>query len=86
MTTDKEQQIDELVNNQMRHHRRPDDDDSRERMMLQIRNILNIVFMILAVVGAIVYVKFDIVVGGWLIGAAVVVMTFEVAIRLFKVR
>lgn len=28
-------------------------------MMLRIRNVLNIVFMILAVVGAVVYIKVD---------------------------
>ena len=59
MTTDKEQQIDELVNNQMRHHRRPDDDDSRERMMLQIRNILNILFLIMALSAVITYFVAD---------------------------
>lgn len=84
MTTDKDRQIEEMVERQL-HHRRPDD-DSRERLMLQIRNLLNIVFMIMAVAGAVVYAKYDIVVGGWLIGAAVVVKTVEVAIRLFKFR
>ena len=54
-------------------------------MMLKIRNVLNIVFMILAVVGAVLYVKYDVVTGGWIIGTAVVVKTAEVAIRLFKV-
>lgn len=54
-------------------------------MMLRIRNVLNIVFMILAVVGAVVYIKVDLETGGWIIGTAVVIKTVEVALRLFKV-
>ena len=81
---DKNQQIDEMVESRL-HHRRPDDTTDKERMMLKIRNVLNIVFMILAVVGAGLYVKYDVVTGGWIIGTAVVVKTAEVAIRLFKV-
>ena len=75
---DKNQQIDEMVESRL-HHRRPDDTTDKERMMLKIRNVLNIVFMILAVVGAVL------VTGGGIIGTAVVVKTAEVAIRLFKV-
>ena len=59
--------------------------DKKEQMMLRIRNVLNIVFMILAVVGAVVYIKVDLETGGWIIGTAVVIKTVEVALRLFKV-
>ena len=53
MTNDNSKKIDELVETQMRH-RRPDDFDKKEQLMLRIRNVLNIVFMILTVVGAVV--------------------------------
>ena len=53
--------------------------------MLKIRNVLNVVFMLLAVVGAIVYATFNASTGGWIIGAAVIVKTVEVSLRLFKV-
>ena len=81
---DNNQKIDQMVEDQLRHHHRENIND-KERMMLRIRNVLNLVFMILAVVGAVVYIKFDLETGGWLIGTAVVIKTFEVAIRLFKV-
>ena len=84
MTNDNSKKIDELVETQMRH-RRPDDFDKKEQLMLRIRNVLNIVFMILAVVGAVVYLKVDLETGGWIIGTAVVIKTVEVALRLFKV-
>ena len=84
MTNDNAQKIDEMVETQMRH-RRPGDYDNKERMMLKIRNVLNIVFMILAVVGAVIYVKVDLETGGWIIGTAIVIKTVEVALRLFKV-
>ena len=84
MTTDKERQIDEMVKSRLRHHSL-DDEDPRELMMLKIRNVLNVVFMLLAVVGAIVYATFNASTGGWVIGAAVIVKTVEVSLRLFKV-
>ena len=84
MTNDNSKKIDELVETQMRH-RRPNDFDKKEQMTLRIRNVLNIVFMILAVVGAVVYIKVDLETGGWIIGTAVVIKTVEVALRLFKV-
>lgn len=84
MTTDKERQIDEMVRRKL-HHSHLDDENPREVMMLRIRNILNIIFMLLAVVGAVVYVAYDVPTGGWIIGAAVIVKSVEVALRLFKV-
>ncbi|MGN0282945.1 MAG: mechanosensitive ion channel protein MscS [Prevotella sp.] len=84
MTTEKEQKIDEMVKSRL-HRRILDDEDSREKMMLRVRNVLNVVFMLLAVIGAVVYVSYDVPTGGWIIGAAVIVKTVEVAFRLFKV-
>ena len=65
----------------VRPHRRPASEDK----YFKIRNVLNIVFMLLAVVGAVVYVTYDVPTGGWVIGAAVIVKSVEVALRLFKV-
>ena len=84
MTTDKDRQIEEIVKSRL-HHSHLDDENPRELLMLKIRNILNIVFMLLALVGAVAYVTYDVPTGGWIIGAAVIVKTVEVAIRLFKV-
>lgn len=84
MTTDKDQQIDEIVKSRL-HHSQLNDEDPREVLMLKIRNVLNVVFMLLAVVGAVVYVTYDVPTGGWVIGAAVIVKSVEVALRLFKV-
>ena len=78
MTNDNSKKIDELVETQMRH-RRPDDFDKKEQMMLRIRNVLNIVVMRLAIVGAVIKIKFDLETGCWIIGTAVVIKTGEVA-------
>lgn len=56
---------------------------------LRLRNILNIIFMIGAVVGVVMFVKspltvFGVSLGGIIIGAAVIVKIFEVGIRMFK--
>ena len=76
--------IDQMVEDRLRHHRQ-DITSDKERMMLRIRNVLNLLFMVLAVVGVVVYIKFDLETGGWIIGTAIVIKTVEVALRLFKV-
>ena len=95
---DNNQIIDQMVEDRLRHHRQ-DITSDKERMMLRIRNVLNIIlslmlrirnvlnllFMVLAVVGVVVYIKFDLETGGWIIGTAIVIKTVEVALRLFKV-
>lgn len=62
---------------------------SRRGEHLMVRNILNLVFMIAAVVGVILYVKspatlFGISLGGLLIGFAIVVKVVEVVVRMMK--
>lgn len=81
---DNNQIIDQMVEDRLRHHRQ-DITSDKERMMLRIRNVLNLLFMVLAVVGVVVYIKFDLETGGWIIGTAIVIKTVEVALRLFKV-
>lgn len=84
MMMDNNQIIDQMVEDRLRHHRQ-DITSDKERMMLRIRNVLNLLFMVLAVVGVVVYIKFDLETGGWIIGTAIVIKTVEVALRLFKV-
>ena len=50
MTTDKDQQIDEIVKSRL-HRSQLNDEDPREVLMLKIRNVLNIIFMLGAIVG-----------------------------------
>lgn len=70
--------------------KRPERQHLRETdKYLRLRNTLNIIFMIGAVVGVIMFVKspltiFGVSLGGIIIGIAVIVKIFEVGIRMFK--
>ena len=84
MTNDNSKKIDELVETQM-PHKQPKKKKKKKQIKQRIRNMHKNDFMILAVVGAVVYIKVDLETGGWIIGTAVVIKTVEVALRLFKV-
>lgn len=63
---------------QPRHHRKP------ENNMLKVRNVLNVLFMLGAVVGVVWTLKFDRNTGIYIIGASMALKFIESAIRLLK--
>ena len=68
-----------------RERLRPTSEDKH----LQLRNILNIIFMIAAIVGVLLYVYspaalFGVSLGGIIIGFAIVVKAVEVVVRMLK--
>lgn len=63
--------------------------EKRENSNLGIRNILNIIFMLLAIVGVLLYVYssisiVDVSLGGIIIGVAILVKAVEVVLRMVK--
>lgn len=75
-------EIDEIVERQQAaRHRKPDD---RELRMRQIRNVLNIVFMVIAVVGVAVYLGGNQTTGIYVFIASMPFKLIEVAIRILK--
>lgn len=56
----------------------------REGMLLKVRNVLNIIFMLGAVVGVIYYVSADKQIGVYIILVAMVFKIIESAIRLLR--
>lgn len=66
------------VERPIRQHRKP------ATRLLAVRNALNILFMLGAVVGVVCTLKFDHDTGFYIIGAAMVLKFVETAIRLLK--
>lgn len=63
--------------------------EKRENSNLGVRNILNVVFMLLAIVGVLLYIYssisiMDISLGGIIIGVAILVKAVEVVLRMVK--
>lgn len=63
--------------------------EKREKNNLGIRNILNLVFMLLAIVGVLLYIYSSISImgvslGGIIIGVAILVKAVEVVLRMVK--
>lgn len=65
------------------HHRRPE--GNKQKMILRLRNILNIIFMIGAIIGVGYYLKVDHTTGIYIIFASMIFKFIESAIRLLKV-
>ena len=75
-------EIDQIVDRQKTlHHKRQDD---RELKMRQIRNVLNIIFMVAAVVGVIVYLNGNRTTGIYIFIGSMPFKLVELAIRLLK--
>lgn len=67
------------------HHRRPEGDSGRQKMIMRLRNILNLIFMIGAIIGVGYYLKVDHTTGIYIIFASMIFKFIESAIRLLKV-
>lgn len=62
-----------------RSHRKPKGDN-----MLPFRNVLNIIFMLLAIAGVVVYLWVDDTIGTYMVLAAMVIKMVECCIRMIK--
>ena len=67
-----------------RHHRQEDELSDRERRKLRIRNWLNIIFMITALVGVVYYLAADRTVGIFIILTAMSIKIVESSMRMIK--
>lgn len=77
MTTDE--------NNVLRAYRdnRNNDDEGKDRL-LKVRNVMNIIFMVGAIIGVICYMSYDKITGTYIILGAMTVKIAESALRLLK--
>lgn len=77
MTTDE--------NNVLRAYRdnRNNDDEGKDRL-LKVRNVMNIIFMVGAIIGVIYYISYDKITGTYIILGAMAVKIAESALRLLK--
>ena len=64
----------------LRRHRRERGDDN----MLKFRNVLNIIFMLLAIVGVVVYVWVDSTIGTYIVLAGMGFKMVECCIRMLR--
>ncbi len=69
----------EQLTTSRRSHRKPGSDQ-----LLGFRNVLNIIFMLLAIVGVVVYVWFDSTIGTYVVLASMGVKMVECCIRMLK--
>ncbi|WP_337569180.1 hypothetical protein [Hallella sp.] len=69
-----------VENESLQHRRR--DEDAPKNNHLRLRNVLNVIFMLLAIVGGAVYYWSDQIVGAIIIMVAVVFKLVESAIRI----
>lgn len=70
---------DKLVDPSERHHRR-----RKEAKMLMVRNVLNTIFMIGAIVGVVYTLKGERTIGIYIVCASMVLKFVESALRLLK--
>ena len=78
-TNEQENQNVGEVSSRRRAHRKSDSDQ-----MLGLRNVLNIIFMILAVAGVVTYVWIDDVVGTYIVIAGMVFKMVECCLRMLR--
>jgi hypothetical protein len=76
---DNSSQPEEILTTGSRRHRKPKGDN-----MLPFRNVLNIIFMLLALAGVVVYLWVDDTVGTYMVLAAMVIKMVECCIRMIK--
>lgn len=77
---DSNNNMDTEVSKTPRHHRRPDEDSSRDRFF-KTRNVLNILFMLGAIIGILLYLFASHTVGTIVILASMIFKVVECSLR-----